>query len=355
MNKLIIILLTGKFVIDNSLNNLCVRVYDEKRRLVAPLIGFPGVRMTGTSIKLAQQNYSEHFKVLKILFETFQPDVIFPLMDLSVEANALGWYTLFPQEESATVKKNEFSVSDIERLERIDISCDSRLLNYIETVRLMKIGLPPSVQKGAYVTGPYTLAALLMGAEEAALATIINPEELNAICEFTTKTIVKYTELLISAGAEVICVLEPNAVMLDPGHFEKFSAGYVQRISEYCRNHGIPTIYHICGNTMHLLGKMSKSGVDAFSLDSREAGVDLVEAAKTVAGEIVMIGNISPTGKLLDGKPDDVKEETLQLMKSMDEYPNFILSTGCDLPQEIPLENIRAFIETGKNYRISLR
>lgn len=310
--------------------------------------------MTGTSIKLAQQNYSEHFKVLKILSETLQPDLIFPLMDLSVEANALGWYTLFPQEESATVTKDEFSVSDIERLEKIDISCDSRLLNYIETVSLMKNGLAPSILKGAYVTGPYTLAALLMGAEEAALSTLINPEELNRICEFTVKKILKYIELLISAGAEAICILEPNAVMLDPDNFERFSARYVYELSDYCRKRGIPTIYHICGNTMHLIGKMSKSGVEALSLDSPEAGVDLVEAIKKVPDNIVVIGNISPTGKLLNGKPEDVEKEVLQLLSRMESYPNFILSTGCDLPQEIPLENIRTFMETAKSYRVQI-
>jgi uroporphyrinogen decarboxylase len=39
-------------------------------------------------------------------------------------------------------------------------------------------------------------------------------------------------------------------------------------------------------------------------------------------------------------------------MKRMDPYPNFILSTGCDLPQETPLENIRAFMETGRSHQI---
>lgn len=338
----------------NNLNRLCIKAYKEGRRLVIPLIGFPGVKMTGTSIKLAQQNYSEHFKVLRKLCDTFRPDLVFPLMDLSVEANALGWYTLFPQEESATVAKDEFTVYDIDKLEKIDITCDSRLLNYVETVRLMKEGLPSPVMRGCYVTGPYTLAALLMGAEEAAIATIINPEELDRICDFTTNTILKYVELLITAGTQAVCILEPNAVMLDPAHFEKFSGNYVQKIADQCRSHGIPSVYHICGNTMHLIEKMAESGVEALSLDSRETGVNLAEAVKKVPGEVVLIGNISPTGKILSGKPNEVRHEVLQLLESLDPYSNFILSTGCDLPQETPLENIHAFMEAGRNYRIKV-
>jgi uroporphyrinogen decarboxylase len=76
--------------------------YEKGHRLVAPLMGFPGIRLTGCSIKLAQQNVGEHFGVLRALHETFSPDMLFPLMDLSVEANALGRYTLFPSDDSAS-------------------------------------------------------------------------------------------------------------------------------------------------------------------------------------------------------------------------------------------------------------
>lgn len=34
--------------------------YKEGKRLVAPLLGFPGVELIGSNIKIAQQNYGEH-------------------------------------------------------------------------------------------------------------------------------------------------------------------------------------------------------------------------------------------------------------------------------------------------------
>ncbi|HQT92742.1 MAG TPA: uroporphyrinogen decarboxylase family protein, partial [Candidatus Kryptobacter bacterium] len=137
-----------------------------------PLVGFPGLNLTGCSVKLAQQNYGEHFRVLKAVADTFHPDAIFPLMDLSVEANAIGRYTVFPKEESATVVRDEFMLDDLIAAERVNISFDARLLGYVETMKLMSIGLPSTILRGAYVTGPYTLTALLMGAEDAATATV---------------------------------------------------------------------------------------------------------------------------------------------------------------------------------------
>jgi uroporphyrinogen decarboxylase len=48
------------------------------------------------------------------------------------------------------------------------------------------------------------------------------------------------------------------------------------------------------------------------------------------------------------GTPEDVRREVERLRKEMEPYPNFILSTGCDLPQETPRENIQAFMDAGR-------
>ena len=102
---------------------------------------------------------------------------------------------------------------------------------------------------------------------------------------------------------------------------------------------------------MHLIKKMCESGVDALSLDSPEAGIDLYEAPKRVSENIIVIGNTNPVGSLLNGTSDEVKEDVEQLLSRMAEFPNFVLSSGCDLPQETPVDNIKAFMQTGRNYQ----
>jgi len=239
----------------------------------------------------------------------------------------------------------------LEQLRQINITMDSRVNVYTETVKLMSIGLPEKIIKGAYVTGPYTLASLMMGANEAAMATITRQEELHRLCELTTEKIQEYIRLLISAGAELICFLEPSAMLLGPDQFERFSSFYVKHLNQSCRYSGVITIYHTCGNTMHLIKKMIASNIQGISLDSQEVGVNLPEVAKIVPENIVVMGNINPTNVMLKGTPDLVKKRVLGLLDQMAPFHNFVLSTGCDLPQETPIVNIDAFMDTGRNYQ----
>ncbi len=335
----------GKKLID-----LAREAYANGKRLIAPLLGLPGVRLAGTNVKLAQQNASEHFKVVKTIVDTFSPDVVFPLMDLSVEANALARYTVVPVNDTAVVPKTDFDLVEMENLMKIDVSYDSRINSCVDTLRLMKIGLPDDIVRGAYAIGPYSLAAMIMGAQEAAMATLLDPEKLHALCRLATETVHEYLGMLIRAKANPIAILEPTAVMLGPDQFEEFSGNYVRHLVDSYRE--VSLVYHTCGNTMHLIEKMAGSGVHGVSLDSSERGIDLVEVAGRIPQETVIIGNISPTHTMYYGKPKEVKAEVLELLKRMDPHENFILSTACDIPQETPEENIRAFTETGRDYKV---
>jgi uroporphyrinogen decarboxylase len=92
----------------------------------------------------------------------------------------------------------------------------------------------------------------MMGADDVVMATIDDPSGLHAIQE--------YVQLLIAAGADLVVVLEPTAVMLSPEQFAAFSGVYVRHLTGSFRFSGVDFVYHTCGNTMHLVDRMVRAG-----------------------------------------------------------------------------------------------
>lgn len=322
-------------------NTLIALLREPGRLAVAPLMGFPGIQITRTSLKQNLFNSSTQFWTLSELARRFQPDGLFHFMDLSVEANALGLPVRFPLHESPSVEWPVVrSQADLQRFYHMDILADGRVRVYLETVRLMKRHL--RLWCGGYVIGPYTLAALMMGASETALATIREPGLLHETLTFTTYVITRYANALARAGAEVVAILDPSAVMLSPKLYREFAGQYTRQIIGQMQ--ALP-ILHICGKTSHLISEMVSTGAQGLSLD---ADIDLAEVARKVPEEVVLIGNLSPTRVLGEMEAEQVYLETQALITQMKPYPNFMLSTGCDLPPETPLSNIKAFMDAGR-------
>ncbi len=316
-------------------------VRNSDRRLVVPLAGFPGAQLTRSTLKQNEFNAELQYRSLYKLIERISPDAIFLMMDLSVEAGAIGLPVRFPLLESATVEHHPVhDVSDLEQFKVVDILGDGRVWVFLETMRRLsqKVRLP----KGGYVIGPFTLAGLLMGANQIALDTVDRPDVVRSVVNFAEQLIIDYASALVDAGADMICILEPTACFLSPSAFRQFCS---TSIGQIIRHIDAAAILHICGNTTHLAPEMAATGAQALSLD---AVVDLAEVARKVPDDCVLIGNIDPVRVMVNGTPADVARAVRDLHEHMSQVENFIISTGCDLPPETPIENIAAMVQAGK-------
>ena len=319
-------------------------VRQSPRRLVIPLAGYPGVQLTRSTVKQNEFNAELQARSLYKLVEYTQPDAVLTMMDLSIEAGALGLPVRYPIAESATVEWHPVKhVDDLEQYKVIEPLYDGRVWVFVETVRMLREKLKMPV--GVYVIGPFTLAGLMMGANDIALATVDSPDVVMATVNFCEHVVIDFAKALQAAGAEMICILDPTAVILSPASFRQFAGRSVENV---VRHLDTRTILHICGNTMHLLEEMCDTGVQGLSLDS---AVSIPQAAQRVPGDVVLIGNVNPVTTMLQGDRLKVRRDTAALLDAMREHENFIMSTGCDLPAETPLENIVELVETTKAYR----
>ncbi len=311
------------------------------RPMVIPLMGFPGTQLNGSTLKQNTFNWGTQFSTIFALQQRFRPDGMFFFMDLSVEASALGLPVRFPLDQSPSVEDHLVrGVEDLESFARVDVLADGRVMVYVETMRLMANFLEGL--KGAYVIGPFSLAGLLMGATEAAIATVTEPELLHEVLRFCSGVISRYARELERAGADTVAILEPSASFLSPKQFREFAGRYVREIIETLSS--VP-ILHICGQTTPLLDAMAETGAQALSLD---AMVSLPEAAKRLPADLVLVGNLDTVRVMNQMTPNQVYRTAGDLLTAMDPYPNFVLSSACDLPAETPLENIHAMMDAAR-------
>lgn len=314
------------------------------RTPVVPLMSYPGIHLTRSSIKLNEFNWGVHAWTLDSLVERFAPDGIFLMMDLAVEASGMGLQVRFPLQESPSVEIHPVNIKqDLDQFKAVDILKDGRAYAFVETLRQLGAMLPADTLRGAFVTSPFTLAGLLMGAADVAMKVLLEPGLVQRVLQLATSVATRYALALEDAGAQVIMLLDPSALLLGPKHFDRFAGSYAGIVADSLRD--AAPVYHVCGDTTALLDRFADLPVQGLSLDS---DIDLSAAATRVPEDMVLMGNIDPVRTMLRGTSDEVRRAVTQLRKTMAGRESFILSSGCDLPADVPFANIEAFIETGK-------
>lgn len=314
----------------------------ENKRLVIPLLGAPGVRLSRTTLQENLTNIEAQYQTLYMLLERFRPDGFFAMMDLTVEVEALGVKLSYSENAYPLITEHPIqSIDDLNQLKSNWRGICGRMRVFIDLIRKLS---QLKVIKGAYAIGPFTLAGELMGIDQLAVNLSEKPHLVHELIAFSAEVISQYVRALFEVGADLVMVLEPTAVLGTKEQYLTFSFKPFQKIVAAVKDK--PLFLHICGDTNHLLEVMAETGADGLSLDSP---INLKTVVNKIPKEIILLGNINPTQILQQAAPNEVTRETANLLAEMQNVPNFILSSGCDIPLDTPFENIRAFIEAAKS------
>ena len=106
-------------------------------------------------------------------------------------------------------------------------------------------------------------------------------------------------------------------------------------------------VLHNCGNTGHCTAAMVETKAASLHFGNK---IDMVNVLKECPENILLMGNLDPVGILKMATPEKIKKEVLTLLENTSQWRNYVLSTGCDVPPEVPLENIKAFYEALNEY-----
>lgn len=311
-----------------------------------PILSFPGIRLTGH--KVDEMVRSGHLQAvcMEAIARKFDTAVAFSLMDLSVEAEAFGSPIHYSDDEVPTVTAALIhDAEEAEALQVPDVGA-GRTGECVSGIREVS-GLITDRPVMAGIIGPYSLAGRLLDMTEIMILCFEEPELVETVLEKATEFLIKYARAFKDAGANGIAIAEPAAGLLSPGLIETFSTPYVQRICEAVEDDSFMVLYHNCGNVVPLLENIKKIGAGGYSFGN---AVDLEETLKVIPEDRIVIGNIDPAGIIRNGTPEQIRKETFALMERCCRYPNFVISSGCDIPPMTPIENIEAFFQAVEEF-----
>lgn len=318
------------------------------RRKVIPLMTHPGIEMCGYTVRQAVTDGTVHAEAVMKLNERFPADATTAIMDLTVEAEAFGAQVVFEENSIPTVIGR--LVSDYESVSALEIPTldRGRVSEYLKADILIAKNI---TDKPVYAgcVGPFSLAGRLFDLSEMMMAMYIEPETVSLLLEKCTAFLVEYIKAIKATGVDGVFVAEPAAGLTSGEDCSAFSSKYVKRMVEAVQDESFTLILHNCGNTGHCTSAMVETGAGGLHFGNK---VDMVDALESCPLDRLAMGNIDPVGIMKMSSPSELKNSVRELLVRTSGYPNFILSTGCDVPPGVPEENIRAFYEAVNEYNM---
>ncbi len=272
--------------------------------------------------------------------ELYKPDGIPVMFDLQIEAEALGCQLAWSDENPPAVVSHILmegkELSDL----KVPKPTDGRIPIVIEVTKKLRSDYPDIAIYGL-ITGPFTLALHLMGTD-IFLKMMETPEEIMSLLDFTKDVCIAMAGYYMEAGCDVVAVVDPMTSQIDPGSFEMFVHQPAQAIFDFIRSKGKMSSFFVCGHAQQNIESMCATGPDNISIDEN-IPLDFVQEI-ALKNNISFGGNLKLTVVLLMGTPEDARREALECM-DLGGKKGFILSPGCDLPADTPVENLVAVSE----------
>lgn len=325
-------------------------VLASRDRLALPIAVYPGLALTGASVKDVVNDPQAQFEAQAALHERYKTPFVLSAMDLSAEAEAFGCALHLADGEVPSVTGR--LVTNHAQAERLAIPQpgERRTGVYLETVRkLSRLAGKPFVFAGCI--GPFSLAARLAGVSETMELTVTEPDLVHLLLEKSTAFLTAYALAFRAAGADGLIIAEPAAGLLSPRSMAAFSSAYLRRLSGALSEGRFSIILHNCAARLQHLPAILETGISAFHFG---APMDMAAALGKVDSKVVLCGNLDPAGVFCQLPPAEVQARTAGLLSATAAHRNFVLSSGCDLPPNAPLASLDAFYEALRSFRSPL-
>jgi uroporphyrinogen decarboxylase len=310
-----------------------------------PWVPFAGVHAGRLRGYPAMELLKDEHKLVESLLavnQIYDPDGQPVIFDLQVEAEILGCNLVWAPGGPPTVASHPLETS-MELPTRLPERGDGRLPMILHAMSHMKSAVGDRTALYGLVCGPMTLASHLRGTE-IFMDMFDHPDYLIALLAYARDVTTRMVELYQEAGMDVIAVVDPLVSQVSPRHFKQFLSLPYTQIFDCIRGTRAFSSLFVCGDATKNIEVMCLTNPDSISVDEN---IDLPKAkAITDKYNITIGGNIPLTTRMLLGTQQDNMKFVIDLLDALADPArglapnNFILAPGCDMPYDVPTENV---------------
>lgn len=277
---------------------------------------------------------------------------------ITVPQNLFVWFALNAcyRFKSRSDEVKDSAIKDMEAVEDLEAVPASE----IEGVKLLKEScrkiteIAPDYASRVAVFGPILDAARLTGLEDWILNTSDNPKFIHKLMRLTTDAtkeraleIVKDSEVLIVVVADTFASISN----ISPKIYKEFVFPYEMELFQVLQkaSAGSKIIgLHICGFIDPIMEDISQLPLDWVELDGPSSLQKMFEASKD---KMIIRGNIG--GEIFsEGTKEEIYEAVKQCLEVAPGSNKYVLSTGCQIPLNAPLNQVRHFIDAAQQYGV---
>lgn len=323
-----------------NMKNWIAELISAEKKKALPVLSFPSISLLDISVRDITSNSDYQAQGMKAIANRCCTAAAVSMMDLSVEAEAFGSEICYVGDEVPTVIGSIVVEPEDAVNLRVPEVGEGRTGLYIEAIA-KAVQLITDRPVFAGVIGPYSLAGRIIGMSEIMLNCFDEPEMVHTVLRKATDFIIRYILAYKQVGANGVVVAEPAVGLLSAGMANEFATPYMTEIVDAVQNDSFALICHNCGNsTAAMIDELTAIRAAGYHFGD---AVDMLAFCEALPSDRLIMGNISPAKTFLAGSPEQMRCETTELLNKCGKYPNFIISSGCDIPPAASWENIDAF------------
>lgn len=330
-----------------NMKNWCQEMMNAPVKQAVPVLSFPCIQLQNITVDTLVHDSDLQAAGMKAVADRCPTGAAVSMMDLSVEAEAFGSTIHVSDDEVPTVVGSLLKEpEDAEALKIPEVGA-GRTGIYIKAIeKVCKTITDRPIFAG--VIGPFSLAGRLMGMSEIMINCYEEPEMVETTLSKAADFIIEYIKGYKAVGANGVCIAEPAAGLLSPDLVEEFALPYVKRIIDAVQDDEFAVILHNCGNSVvRCMDIWARNGAMAYHFGN---AVNMAEILEGMPSDVLIMGNVDPSSQFRNGTPESVRAKTLEVMEQCCSYPNFVISSGCDIPPATSWDNIDAFFRAVEEF-----